>query len=76
MGKTSHTYRGIRMRKINYNQLVTNYDEMINTLEYDSMRSAGKARLNADTLVNMHALKERYSKLSNSEKDSLKKETN
>jgi len=64
------------MRKINYNQLVTNYDEMINTLEYDSMRSAGKARLNADTLVNMHALKERYSKLSNSEKDSLKKETN
>jgi len=36
---------------------------MINTLEYDSMRSAGKCKLNADTLINLHNLKEKYLKL-------------
>jgi len=34
---------------------------MIDTLEYDSMRSAGKAKLNAEVLYYMHALKDRYS---------------
>lgn len=33
---------------------------MIETLEYDSMRSGGKAKLNADALNNMHQLKDRY----------------
>ncbi len=33
---------------------------MINTLEYDSMRSGGKAKLNADALANMLALRDRY----------------
>jgi hypothetical protein len=35
---------------------------MINTLEYDAMRSAGKAKLNSDTLMNLHSLKEKYLK--------------
>jgi len=35
---------------------------MINTLEYDAMRSAGKAKLNAATLTDLHSLRERYIK--------------
>lgn len=33
---------------------------MIETLEYDSMRSGGKAKLNAPVLANMHDLRDRY----------------
>jgi len=33
---------------------------MIETLEYDSMRSGGKAKLNAEALINMIALRDRY----------------
>jgi len=47
---------------------------MINTLEYDSMRSAGKAKLNADKLINLHSLVERYTKIQNSKKAAPKKE--
>jgi hypothetical protein len=47
-------------RIIDYPQLVKNYDNMIETLEYDSMRSGGKAKLNADALFNMLALRDRY----------------
>jgi hypothetical protein len=49
-------------KEINYQALVDNCDSMINTLEYDAMRSAGKAKLNSDTLMNLHSLKERYLK--------------
>jgi len=49
-------------RLIDYAQLTKNYETMIDTLEYDSMRSAGKAKLNAEVLYYMHALKDRYSK--------------
>ena len=35
---------------------------MIETLEYDSMRSAGKAKLNAEVLVSLHNLRDRYAK--------------
>jgi len=35
---------------------------MIETLEYDSMRSAGKAKLNAEVLVGLHSLRDRYLK--------------
>ena len=35
---------------------------MINTLEYDSMRSAGKTKMNAQTLVNLHTLIDIYNK--------------
>jgi len=48
---------------------------MINTLEYDSMRSGGKAKINSTDLTNMHNLVERYQKeLNNSSKQSPKKE--
>jgi len=50
------------VRKINYEELVKNYDIMIETLEYDSMRSAGKAKLNAEVLTCMHNLRDRYVK--------------
>lgn len=48
------------MRELNYETIVDNLKSMINTLEYDSMRSPGKAKINADTLVNMYALVDRY----------------
>jgi len=48
------------MRQVNYDEVVTNLKSMINTLEYDSMRSPGKAKINADILVNMYALLDRY----------------
>jgi len=50
------------VRKINHEELVKNYDTMIETLEYDSMRSAGKAKLNAEVLVSLHNLRDRYAK--------------
>lgn len=48
------------MRKIDYQKIIDNIDHMVNTLEYDSTRSPGKVKLNADTLVNLLALKEKY----------------
>jgi len=50
------------MYEINYKQLLSNYEQMINTLEYDSMRSGGKAKLNADTLNNLYTMKAMYEK--------------
>ncbi len=48
---------------------------MINTLEYDSMRSAGKTKLNCSLLVNLHTLKDFYKKeLKNSKPTPIKKE--
>jgi hypothetical protein len=60
------------MRQINNEQLVDNISEMINTLEYDSSRSPGKAKINSQTLINLHNLKEIYTK--NSKKPTPKKE--
>lgn len=68
------TYRRTTVRPIDIDALIANYNEMINTLEYDSMRSAGKAKLNADKLVNLHNLVERYTKVQNSKKATPKKE--
>jgi hypothetical protein len=48
------------MRDIDYKTLSENLDTMINLLEYDAMRSPGKAKVNADTLVNLFSLKDRY----------------
>ena len=76
MGRTSHTLWRIQMRPIDIEALLTNYKDMINTLEYDSLRSAGKAKINAETLTYMHALVERYQKLLNSQNAAPKKETN
>ena len=60
MVRIYHTYRRTRMYEINYEQLIQNYNQMINTLEYDSMRSGGKAKLNAETLHHLYAMKEKY----------------
>jgi len=48
------------MREIDYKKLIINIDDMINTMEYDSMRSAGKMKLNSDTLFYLHNLKSIY----------------
>jgi len=62
-------------RTIDYLHLIQNLDEMINTLEYDSSRSGGKAKLNCDRLYYLYSLKERYSKVieKNSKKPTIKK---
>ena len=63
------------MREININELLQNIDMMINTLEYDSMRSAGKTKMNCGLLVNLHTLKDIYQKeLKNSKPTPIKKE--
>jgi hypothetical protein len=48
------------MNHIDYSQLIVNLDTMINLLEYDSMRSSGKAKMNCVNLVAMHSLKHTY----------------
>jgi len=60
------------MREIDYQKLLDNVNEMINTLEYDSMRSAGKAKLNAATLTEMYALQKQYQQKINSNKQPKK----
>ena len=50
------------MKEINYKEVIANLDQMINILEFDSMRSAGKAKLNAPQLHSMYTLKEIYEK--------------
>ena len=60
MVRIYHTYRRTKMYEIDYNKLIQNYDQMINTLEYDSMRSGGKAKLNAPTLQSLYVMKEKY----------------
>jgi len=50
------------VREINHKDLLENIETMINTLEYDSMRSAGKTKLNSSLLVNLHTLKDFYKK--------------
>lgn len=48
------------MRKIDYTQVLDNIESMINVLEYDSMRSPGKAKINSETLVHLYSLQDRY----------------
>mgnify|MGYP003135142724 FL=1 len=50
------------MREINKTELLYNIETMINTLEYDSMRSAGKTKVNCGLLVSLYSLKEIYEK--------------
>ena len=61
------------MYEINYTQLIENYDTMINTLEYDSMRSGGKAKLNAETLYHLHIMRSKYKELITPVKQEVKK---
>ena len=46
--------------EINYKSLLENIDKMINLLEFDSMRSAGKMKLNSQHLHSLYWLKDKY----------------
>ena len=48
------------MKEISYDALVENIDSMINLLEFDAMRSSGKAKLNSQHLHSLYFLKEKY----------------
>ena len=51
------------MKEIDYAIIINNYDQMINVLEFDSMRSAGKAKMNTHQLESMYNMRERYTAL-------------
>jgi len=60
-------------REINYDKLLENINEMINTLEYDSSRSGGKTKLNCDKLYYLYSLQQRYNSLLKPKKEVNKK---
>ena len=60
-------------REIDYDKLLQNIDEMINTLEYDSSRSGGKTKLNCDKLYFLYSLQQRYNSLLKPKKEVTKK---
>ena len=62
------------MREVNKTEVLFNVETMINTLEYDSMRSPGKTKVNAGLLVNLYALKDIYIKELKNSKAAPKKE--
>ena len=49
-------------RPIAYDALMHNVEVMINTLEYDSMRSAGKCKANAAALNDLYLLADNLNK--------------
>ena len=48
------------LHNINYDMLLDNVNRMINLLEFDSMRSSGKVKLNSQHLHSLYYLKEQY----------------
>ena len=62
MEKIFHSYRRTMManREIDYDKLLENINEMINTLEYDSSRSGGKTKLNCDKLYYLYQLQQNH----------------
>ena len=60
-------------REIDYDKLLQNIEEMINTLEYDSSRSGGKTKLNCDKLYYLYSLQQRYHSLLKPKKEVTKK---
>ena len=48
------------MHEINYEHLIANIKQMINLLEFDAMRSSGKAKLNSQHLHSLYFLLDRY----------------
>ena len=48
------------MREINYDKVLENLNTLINTLEFDAMRSPGKMKQNAMELQASYNLKDRY----------------
>ena len=47
-------------RVIDHKVLLKNLNEMIELLEFDAMRSAGKTKLNSQHLHSLYELKDRY----------------
>ena len=63
------------MREIEYNKLLENIEIMINTLEFDSMRSGGKCKINAQTMHYLIQLQKHYqSKVNSNKQPTAKKE--
>ena len=50
------------MHEIDYDVLLLNINKMINLLEFDAMRSSGKAKLNSQHLHSLYELKAIYDK--------------
>ena len=50
----------MNVRVIDYDILIENLKEMIKLLEFDSMRSAGKAKLNSQHLHSLYFLLDKY----------------
>ena len=48
------------MRQIDYNKLVENCEDIINTLEHDSMRSSGKMKMNSDQILALYSILPMY----------------
>ena len=48
------------MNVIDYGKLLENINTMINLLEFDGMRSPGKAKMNSQHLHSLYYLKEVY----------------
>ena len=60
-------------REIDYDKLLENITYMINTLESDSSRSGGKAKLNCAKLYYLYSLQQRYNSLLRPKKEVNKK---
>ena len=59
---------------IDYSLIIKNMEEMIGVMEYDSMRSPGKAKMNATTLAALYQCVDRYAAMMNTPKKAAKKE--
>ena len=59
---------------INYDVLLENTQIMINLLEFDSMRSSGKLKLNSQHLHSLYYLKEQYESMVKKPTPTKKKE--
>lgn len=59
MVETYHIWR-TQMKEINYQVLIDNLKSMINLLEFDAMRSAGKAKLNSQHLHSLYFILDKY----------------
>lgn len=46
--------------EIDYDLLIEKINDMINLLEYDAMRSSGKAKNNSFALADLYNLRDRY----------------
>lgn len=62
------------IREINRDKLLENLETLINTLEYDASRSAGKMKVAADQLVAAYELLDRYTAKKSGPKPTPKKE--